>query len=93
MPRECNVRVEATSRNPANKYDRSVMDLNAFDVLLLVLAGLLLPLGVLRGLARLPIGAWALVAALIVAAQFHWQVAASMLRVVEMPEPVCEGAA
>ena len=64
------------------------MDLNVFDVLLLGLAGLLLLLGVLRGLTRLPIGVWALVAAFIFAAQFHWQVAVSMARVEEMPEPV-----
>ena len=69
------------------------MDLNVFDVLLLVLAGLLLLLGVLRGVTRLPIGVWALVAVFIFAAQFHWQVAVSMVRVVEMPEPVCEDAA
>jgi uncharacterized membrane protein required for colicin V production len=69
------------------------MDLNTFDVLLLVLAGLLVLLGVLRGLTRLPIGVWVLVAAFIFAAQLHWQVAASMVRVVEMPEPVCEDAA
>lgn len=75
-PENTNVRVEATSRNPANRYDRSVMDLNAFDLLLLVL----------------PIGVWALVEAFIFAAQFHWQVAISMVRVVEMPEPVCEDA-
>ena len=61
------------------------MDLNAFDVLLLVLAGLLLLRGVLRGLTRLPIGVWALVAAFIFAAQFHWQVAVSMARVRRCP--------
>ena len=64
------------------------MDLNAFDVLLLVLAGLAVLLGVWRGLTRLLIGVGALVAAFILAAQFHWQVAVSMVRVVEMPEPV-----
>ena len=69
------------------------MDLNAFDVLLRVPAGLLVLLGVLRGLTRLPIGVWALVAAFIFAAQFHWQIAVSMVRVVEMPELVCEDAA
>ena len=65
-----------------------MMDPNAFDVLLLVLAGLLVLLGVLRGLTRLLIGVGALVAAFILAAQFHWQVAVWMVRVVEMPEPV-----
>ena len=62
--------------------------LNAFDVLLLVLVGLLVLLGVLRGLTRLLIGVGALVAAFMLAAQFHWQVAVSMVRVVEMPDPV-----
>jgi hypothetical protein len=51
------------------------------------------PLRVLRGPTRLPTGTWALVAAFVFAAKFHWQVAVSMLRVVEMPEPVCEDAA
>ena len=69
------------------------MDVNVFDVLLPVLAGLLVLLGVLRGLTRLPIGVGALVAAFILTAQFHWQVAVSLVRVVEMPEPVCEDAA
>jgi len=64
------------------------MDFNAFDVLLLVLAGLLVLVGVLRGLTRLLIGVGALVAAFILAAQFHWQVAVSMVRLVEMPEGV-----
>ena len=64
------------------------MDLNAFDVLLLVLACLMVLLGVLRGLMRLLIGVGALVAAFILAAQFHWQVSVSIVRVVEMPEPM-----
>ena len=72
-PENANVRVEATSRNPVDKYDRSVMDVNVFDVLLPVLAGLLVLLGVLRGLTRLPIGVGALVAAFILTTQFHWQ--------------------
>ena len=69
------------------------MDVNAFDVLLLVLVGLLVLLGVLRGLTRLLIGTGALVAAFMLAAQFHRQVAVSMVRVVEMPEPVANLAA
>ena len=64
------------------------MDLNALDVLLLLLAGLMVLLGVWRGLTRLLIGVGALVAAFMLAAQFHWQVSVSMVRVVEMPEPV-----
>ncbi len=69
------------------------MGLNAFDVLLLVFAGLLVLRGVLRGLTRPPIGVGALVGALMLAAQFHWQVAVSMVRVVGRPEPMCEDAA
>ena len=69
------------------------MDVNAFDVLLLVLIGLLVLLGVLRGLTRLLIGTGALVAAFMLAAQFHGQVAVSMVRVVEMTEPVASLAA
>ena len=83
-----NVRFSPSSRNPAGKYDGNVMDVNTFDVLLLVLVGLLVLLGVVRGLTRLLIGVGALVAAFMLAAQFHWQVAVSMVRVVEMPEPV-----
>ena len=65
----------------------SVMDLNAFDVLLLIFVGLLVLLGVLRGLMRLLIGAVALIAAFVLATRFHEQVAVSMVRVVEMTEP------
>ena len=63
------------------------MDLNAFDVLLLIFVGLLVLLGVLRGLMRLLIGAVALIAAFVLATRFHEQVAVSMVRVVEMTEP------
>ncbi len=69
------------------------MDVNAFDVLLLVLVGLLVLLGVLRGLTRLLIGTGVLVAAFMLAAQFHGQVAVSMVRVVEMTDPVANLAA
>ena len=65
----------------------SGMDLNTFDVLLLVFVGLLVLLGVLRGLMRLLIGAVALIAAFVLATRFHEQVAVSMVRVVEMTEP------
>ena len=88
-----NVRVKASSRNPAGQYDGNVMDVNAFDVLLLVFVGLLVLLGVLRGLTRLLIGTGALVAAFILAAQFHELVASLMVRVVEMSEPVANLAA
>ena len=83
-----NVLVSPSSRHRAGKYDENVMDVNTFDVLLLVLVGILVLLGVLRGLTRLLIGVGALVAAFVLAAQFHWQVAVSMARVVEMTEPV-----
>ena len=83
-----NVLASPSSRHRAGKYDENVMDVNTFDVLLLVLVGLLVLLGVLRGLTRLLIGVGALVAAFMLAAQFHWQVAVSMTRVVEMTEPV-----
>ena len=66
------------------------MDLNALDVLLIGLAGVLVLLGVLRGLTRLLVGIGALIAAFMLAAQFHWQAAASMVRVVEMPEPAAK---
>ena len=69
------------------------MDVNAFDALLLVLVGLLVLLGMLRGLTRLLIGTGALVAAFMLAAQFHGQVAVSMMRVVEMTDPVASLAA
>ena len=83
-----NVLTSPSSRHRAGKYDENVMDVNTFDVLLLVLVGLMVLLGVLRGLTRLLIGVGALVAAFMLAAQFHWQVAVSMARVVEMTEPV-----
>ncbi len=83
-----NVLASPSSRHRAGKYDENVMDVNTFDVLLLVLVGLMVLLGVLRGLTRLLIGVGALVAAFMLAAQFHWQVAVSMARVVEMTEPV-----
>ena len=83
-----NVLASPSSRNRAGRYDENVMGVNTFDVLLLVLVGLLVLLGVLRGLTRLLIGVGALVAASMLAAQFHGQVAVSMARVVEMTEPV-----
>ncbi len=78
-----NVLASPSSRHRAGKYDENVMDVNTFDVLLLVLVGLLVLLGVLRGLTRLLIGVGALVAAFMLAAQFHWQVTVSMARVVD----------
>ena len=87
-PENANVLASPSLRHRAGKYDENVMDVNTFDVLLLVLVGLLVLLGVLKGLTRLLIGVGALVAAFMLAAQFHWQVAVSMVRVVEMPDPV-----
>ncbi len=87
-PENANVLASPSLRHRAGKYDENVMDVNTFDVLLLVLVGLLVLLGVLKGLTRLLIGVGALVAAFMLAAQFHWQVAVSMARVVEMTEPV-----
>ena len=61
------------------------MDLNTFDLLLLVLVGLLVLLGLLKGLTRLLIGIGALVAAFILAARFHGLAAAAVLGVLDMP--------
>lgn len=66
------------------------MDLNAFDLLLLVLVGLLVLIGLLKGLTRLLIGIGALVAAFILAARFHGLVAASVLGVMDMPAPAAK---
>jgi membrane protein required for colicin V production len=63
------------------------MDLNAFDLLLLVLAGLLVLLGLLKGLTRLLIGIGALVAAFILAARFHGLAAAPVLGVMDISVP------
>ena len=63
------------------------MDLNAFDLLLSVLVGLLALLGLLKGLTRLLIGIRALVAAFILAARFHAIAAAPVLQAMGVPEP------
>ena len=63
------------------------MDLNAFDLLLLVLVGLLVVTGLLKGLTRLLIGIGALVAAFLLAARFHGLAAASVLGVMAIPAP------
>ena len=63
------------------------MDLNAFDLLLLVLVGLLVLLGLLKGLTRLLIGIGALVAAFILAARFHGLAAAPVLGVMDISVP------
>jgi membrane protein required for colicin V production len=52
--------------------------LNGFDIGLLILLGLLVLLGLAKGLARLLIGMAALVAAFLLAAQFHHLVAAKL---------------
>ena len=61
------------------------MDLNAFDLLLLVLVGLLVLLGLWKGFTRLLIGVGALAAAFMLAAQFHRLAATSILAVMYMP--------
>ena len=61
------------------------MDLNAFDLFLLVLVGLLILTGLLKGLVRLLIGIGALVAAFILAARFHGPAAAAVLGMMDMP--------
>lgn len=63
------------------------MDVNAFDLLLLVLVGVLVVVGLLRGLTRLLIGIGALVAAFILAARFHALAAAAVLGAMDMPAP------
>jgi len=61
--------------------------LNAFDILLVVLLGLLVTVGGIKGLARLLIGLGALVAAFVIAAQFH-QALAARLGFLQLPEAV-----
>ncbi len=63
---------------------------NAFDVLLLVFVGLLVLRGTLSGLTRLLIGTGALVAAFMLAAQFHGPVAASLVRIGDLSEPAAD---
>lgn len=63
------------------------MDINAFDLLLLVLVGLLVAAGLIKGLTRLLIGIGALVAAFVLAARFHAQAAAALAGVTGAPEP------
>ncbi len=61
------------------------MDFNAFDLFLIVLVGLLILTGLLKGLVRLLIGIVALAAAFILAARFHGPAAAAVLGVMDMP--------
>ena len=63
------------------------MDINAFDLLLLVLVGLLVAAGLVKGLTRLLIGIGALVAAFVLAARFHAQAAAALAGVTGAPAP------
>lgn len=63
------------------------MALNAFDLLVIVLVGLLVLLGLRRGLARLLIGIGALVAAFILAARFHGLAAEAVSGALDVPEP------
>ncbi|MHC4428573.1 MAG: CvpA family protein, partial [Planctomycetota bacterium] len=52
--------------------------MNGFDIGLLVLLGILVVIGLLKGLARLLIGIAALVAAFVLAAQFHQDLAVKL---------------
>ena len=63
------------------------MDINAFDLLLLVLVGLLVAAGLIKGLTRLLIGIGALVAAFVLAARFHAQAAAALAGLTGAPAP------
>ena len=66
------------------------MEFNAFDLLLLVLVGLLIAVGFLKGLTRLLIGIGALVAAFILAARYHATAAAVVAGLLEVPEPAAK---
>ena len=66
------------------------MEFNAFDLLLLVLVGLLVAVGLLKGLTRLLIGIGALVAAFILAARYHAAAAAAVAGVLDVPEPAAK---
>lgn len=66
------------------------MEFNAFDLLLLVLVGLLVAVGLLKGLTRLLIGIGALVAAFILAARYHAPAAAAVGGVLDVPEPAAK---
>jgi membrane protein required for colicin V production len=59
---------------------------NGFDMVLAVLAGLLVLLGLLQGLTRLLIGIGALIAAFVLAAQFHEALVAK-LGWIDVPAP------
>jgi membrane protein required for colicin V production len=54
------------------------MELNGFDIVLLVLLGVLLVVGLIKGLARLLIGLAALIGAFLLAAQLHGELAARL---------------
>jgi len=62
--------------------------LNGLDVLLIVLVGVLALLGVMKGLTRLLIGIGALIAAFVLATQFHERVASSLAGWVSIDEPL-----
>ena len=62
------------------------MGVNPFDAVLLVLVGVLVLLGLLKGLTRLLIGVAAIIAAFLLATQFHGQVATSIEPLADIPE-------
>ena len=62
------------------------MPVNPFDAVMLVLVGLPVLLGLLKGLTRVLIGIGALIAAFILATQFYARLALAIERVVDVPE-------
>ena len=62
--------------------------LNGLDLLLIVLVGVLALMGVMKGLTRLLIGIGALIAAFVLATQFHETVAASLASWLPLTEPL-----
>ena len=62
--------------------------LNGLDVLLIALVGVAALVGVMKGLTRLLIGVGALVAAFVLATQFHEAVAATLARALSFSDPV-----
>ena len=68
-------------------------NVNGFDTVLLVVIAVLMLVGLGKGLARIAIGVGALVAAFLLAAQFHTPVAAAVMASTGLSEPVAAVAA
>ncbi len=62
-------------------------ELNALDIVLLVLVGVLTVLGVIKGLTRVLVGIGALVGGFVLAARFHEPLAARIGRLVPLDDP------